>query len=84
MLGGNNERQLFISGKISHVDGVCATILLETGQKIQWPKKNLPVECIFGALVKVSIACNAAQHAPKNKNQQQDAKFFLNLLLHNP
>lgn len=83
MLGEFFEKPFFISGKISQIDDISATILLENGQKIFWPKKFLSLGLTIGSLIKMRMDSAAAQTANEGGDGKKgvDAKKFLNSLL---
>lgn len=84
MIGETGVQPYFLLGKVSHFDEVSVTILLETGQKILWPKKKFPKELHATDELMICISWDAQKIPEKDKDKVPDAKNFINVILQSP
>ncbi|MFA5021811.1 MAG: hypothetical protein WC508_01910 [Patescibacteria group bacterium] len=76
-----NQNDLnFIEGTIDHFEEKMAVILAKDGQKILWPIKNLPDDCLAGTAVRLILTTSESSIIEREKL----AKKILNEILKNP
>ena len=67
----------FVAGVVDHFEGKFATLRLEDGQQINWPREKLPAGIKEGGTVKLFVSSSATEEEERSKM----AKSLLNEIL---
>ncbi|MFA6410871.1 MAG: hypothetical protein WCW26_04845 [Candidatus Buchananbacteria bacterium] len=80
MLDPISENLNILEGKIDHFEDKNAIIILADGQKISWPIKNLPDDCLADTPIRLILTTSKNDE----KEREKIAKTILNEILKNP
>lgn len=69
----------FLSGKVEKFEQKMAVILIDDGQKLLWPIKDLPDDCEVGTKVRLILATSKSDQ----EEREQVSKTILNEILKN-
>ena len=72
-----NQQQYYIKGIIDRFENGLAVIKTEDGQTLNWPKENLPQNCVAGQEVKILLKTSNNDQSER----EELAKTILNQLL---